>query len=145
MNKNRLQQYLSGFDLVAISAWALFTLWHLKFASFLMPVMILLRLAISFALSHRQKNTAWLIAVFTVLFFLLLGLQPTNPNETLLRPLSKMYDCLVNLFQGHSTMLEGAFHYWVIMEIMCLFLVMDGLCGHCCGYHGLSWNQLWFI
>ena len=112
MNKNRLQQYLSGFDLVAISAWALFTLWHLKFASFLMPVMILLRLAISFALSHRQKNTAWLIAVFTVLFFLLLGLQPTNPNETLLRPLSKMYDCLVNLFQGHSTMLEGAFHYW---------------------------------
>ena len=48
MNKNRLLQYVSVFDLVAISAWALFTLWHLGIASFLMPVMILLRLAISF-------------------------------------------------------------------------------------------------
>lgn len=112
MNKNRLLEYVSVFNLVAISAWALFTLWHLKFASVLMPVMILLRLAISFALSHRHKNTAWLIAVFTVLFILLLGLQPTNPNEALLRPLGKMYDCLVSLFQGHSTLLEGAYHYW---------------------------------
>lgn len=112
MNKNRLLQYVSVFDLVAISVWALFTLWHLGIASFLMPVMILLRLAISFALSRRQKNTAWLIAVFTVVFILLLGFQPTSPNEALLRPLGKMYDCLVSLFQGHSTMLEGAYHYW---------------------------------
>lgn len=105
-------QYVTSFDLVAISAWGLFTLWHLEFASLLMPVMILLRLTISFTLSHQQKNTAWLIAVFTVLFILLLGLQPTNPNESLLRPLGKMYDCLVSLFQGHSSLLEGAYHYW---------------------------------
>lgn len=111
MNKNRLLQYVSVFDLVAISVWALFTLWHLEFIPFLVPV-IILRLTISFALSHRQKNTVGLIALFTVLFVLELGLQPMNSNEIILRPLGKMYDCLVSLFQGHSTMLEGAYHYY---------------------------------
>lgn len=111
MNKNRLLQYVSVFDLVAISVWTLFTLWHLEFIPFLVPV-IILRLTISFALSHRQKNTVGLIALFTVLFVLELGLQPMNSNEIILRPLGKMYDCLVSLFQGHSTMLEGAYHYY---------------------------------
>ena len=110
MNKNRLMQYVSVFDLVAISAWALFSMWHSEFVPFLVPV-IILRLAISFTLSRRQKNTAWLISVFTVLLVLLLGLQSTISNDVILRPLGKMYDCWVSLFQGHSTMLEGAYHY----------------------------------
>lgn len=104
-------QYVSVFDLIVISVWALFAIWNREFIPFLIPVAIL-RLYISFALSHRHKNVVWFIAAFVMLFVLLLGLQPMDPNKVVLQPFAKMYDCLVSLFRGHSTMLEGAYHYY---------------------------------
>lgn len=110
MNGNRLLRFVSIFDLCLISVWALFFYWSTNLTLVLILVLGL-RFAASFTLAHRQKHAVWPIAAFTALFLLLSGVDSMTLNEYVLMPLAKMYDCVVFLFQGHSTIQEGAYHY----------------------------------
>lgn len=93
-------------DLILVSLWAVFFFWNIKLIFFSVPIVVL-RLAISFTLSHKQKNGIWLAVAFALAGVFL----SVYMTELVIRPIAKMYDCMICLIQGQSSMLTGAYHF----------------------------------
>lgn len=147
MNNNVLLRYAQLFDLLIISVWAVSVFCSTDNVALFIPV-VLLRIAVSFTLSRRQKNAVWLIVAFSALCCMTVLTGAADVYEVVLRPFARMYDCVTFLVQGHSTLLEGAYQYlgnnggrvpepgygwivwtalwlaWIVLEPIVVFLVL---------------------
>lgn len=98
-------------DLILVSLWALFALCNPVSGSVLVFPVILIRLASVFCLQQRNRK-AWLpIVIFLLIAMSSLSLRSYDFNDFVLRPFARMYDYIVMLVSGHSTLLEGAYHF----------------------------------
>ena len=147
MNNNGLLRYAQSLDLLIISVWAVFVFCSTDNMALFIPV-VLLRIAASFTLSHRQKNAEGLIVLFSALCCMMGLTGAADVYGCVFRPFARMYDCATFLVQGHSTLLEGAYQYlgshggrvpepgygwivwpavwlaWVVLEPIAVFLVL---------------------
>lgn len=111
MKKNDILQNIYITDLILVSILALFALCNPVSGSILVFPVILIRLTIVFCLQLRERKSWIPILAFMMVAFPTLGLSHYDYNDFVLRPFARMYDYTVMLITGHSTLLEGAYHY----------------------------------
>ena len=102
---------LHRFDLVAVSLWALFVIWNPEGGLPLMLPFIVLRLAINFSLQLHRRKSAILIGAFALAALSALTMNAWELDDWILNPFAKMYDSIIMLFTGQSTLLTGAYHF----------------------------------
>lgn len=98
-------------DLILVSLWALFALCNPVSGCILVFPVILIRLSTVFCLQLRERKSWIPILAFMAVAFSTLGLSHYDYNDFVLRPFARMYDYIIMLITGHSTLLEGAYHY----------------------------------
>lgn len=98
-------------DLILVSLWALFALCIPAGGSILVFPVILIRLSTVFCLQLLERKAWILILAFIVAALSTFGLSHYDFNNFVLRPFARMYDYIIMLITGHSTLLEGAYHY----------------------------------
>ncbi len=109
--KSNTLTYIYVIDLILVSLWALFALCNSVSGSILVFPVIMIRLASVFCLKQRERN-AWLpIVLFVLVALSSMSFRSYNFNDFVLRPFARMYDYVAMLVAGHSTLLEGAYHF----------------------------------
>ncbi|MCM1141560.1 MAG: hypothetical protein NC453_23560, partial [Muribaculum sp.] len=98
-------------DLILVSLWGLFALCNQVSGGILVFPVILIRLSVVFCLQLRERRSWIPILAFMVVAFAPLGLSHYAYNDFVLRPFARMYDCIIMLIKGQSTLMEGAYHY----------------------------------
>lgn len=98
-------------DIILVSLWALFALCNPVSGSVLVFPVILIRLVSVFSLRQRERE-GWLpIVIFLLIALSSMSLRSYDFNDFVLRPFARIYDYIVMLVTGHSTLLEGAYHF----------------------------------
>lgn len=99
------------FDLILVSVWILFSLSNFETIDILILPLMVVRVASVFSLQLRERKSIVLILTFIIVTVFSLTFHSCDFNELLIRPFARMYDYIVMLFAGQSTLMEGAWHY----------------------------------